>query len=373
MPGTILLCAGGTGGHLFPAEALAHELKRRGWTVFLATDERARRYTARFPVDEVFVVPAATIGGSNPFALIGAMWTIWRGVREATRVINRIRPGAVVGFGGYPTLPPLWAATRRRVPTLIHEQNAVMGRANRALAGQVDVIAGGFLADEGPYADKIVKTGNPVRPAIVEAAAKKYRAPGVGGRFRLLVFGGSQGARFFSDTIPAAVAMLPDDKKARLSITQQAREEDQDRVRQAYDDIGVEAEISPFFTDMPKRIADAHLVISRSGASTVAEIAAIGRPAILVPYPYALDHDQAANAEALARSGGAEVHAQNTLDEAAIAAKLAELMDDPDRLVRMASAARSAGKPDAVHLLADAVEAIASGRNIEKQPAGEDE
>lgn len=363
--GAILLAAGGTGGHLFPAEALAHELIARGWQVHLATDARAGRYAGAFPAAAIHEIPSATIGSKNPLALARAFWTIWRGAREAGRVIGEIRPKAVVGFGGYPTLPPVWAATRRGVPTLIHEQNAVMGRANRALAPRVTAVAGGFLPEgEGAHAGKTVATGNPVRPAVIEAAGAAYAPSGEGEPFRLLVFGGSQGAQFFSQAVPAAVALLPADQRARLVVTQQARPEDEAAVKAAYAGLGVAAEVSPFFTDMARRIAGAHLVVSRSGASTVSEIAAIGRPAILVPYPHALDHDQAANAAALARAGGAEVCAQSALSAEALASRLAGYMSRTRLCADMAAAARSVGKPHAARLLADLTEAIASGRSV---------
>jgi len=241
----------------------------------------------------------------------------------------------------------------------------VMGRANKALASRVDAIAGGFLnpADSRAGA-KIVVTGNPVRPAVLEAANAAYRAPEDGQPFRLLVFGGSQGALFFSEAIPAAIALLPEHQRSRLKLTQQARAEDLPGASKALAAAKVDVEISPFFTDMAQRIADAHLVISRSGASTVSEIAVIGRPALLVPYPYALDHDQAANAAALAAAGGAEVHPQSTLSPQRLAELIGGLIDDPARLATMAAAARSAGRPDATRLLADLTEAIASGQSV---------
>lgn len=366
-----LLAAGGTGGHLFPAEALAHELGRRGWSVHLATDSRAGRFAGGFPAVAVHEVASATIGSRNPLALLRSFWTIWRGAREASVVINRIKPAVVVGFGGYPTLPPMWAATRRGVPSVIHEQNAVMGRANRALAGRVNAIAGGFLpAGSGVNAAKVVVTGNPVRPAVLEAARQPYRKAAAGEPFELLVFGGSQGAQFFSEAIPKAVAALPEDLRSRLRVTQQARPEDEASVRSAYAALGIDADVSPFFADMAARIAKAQLVVSRSGASTVSEIAVIGRPALLVPYPHALDHDQAANAAALAEAGGAELHEQPTLGTERLAGLLAGLIGDPDRLASMAAAARSAGKPDATRLLADLTEAIASGRSASEFSQG---
>ena len=363
--GTILLAAGGTGGHLFPAEALAHELNARGWAVHLATDERAERFAIHFPAAAVHPIQSATMGSKNPVAVLASFWKIWRGVRQASAIIGRIKPDAVVGFGGYPTLPPLYAATRRKVPTLIHEQNAVMGRANRALAGRVDAIAGGFLPeDTSATGTKTVTTGNPVRPPVLEAAKTPYAASTGDQPFKLLVFGGSQGAQFFSDAVPAAVGMLSQAQRKRLEITQQARADDVVRVKEAYAALGVDAQVSPFFTDMAARMAAAHLVVSRSGASTVSEIAVIGRPALLVPYPHALDHDQAANAAALAAAGGGEVHPQSSLSPESIAGLLGGLMDNPERLAAMAAGAKSAGRPDAARLLADLTEAIASKKTV---------
>ena len=362
---TILLSAGGTGGHLFPAEALSHELTARGWAVHLATDERANRYAAEFPATAIHAIASATFGEKNPIALAKSFWRIWQGVRQASALIAQIKPAAVVGFGGYPTLPPLYAATRRSVPTLIHEQNAVMGRANRALARRVTAIAGGFLPQgQGADAEKTVVTGNPVRPAVLEAARTIYRPSGKREPFRLLVFGGSQGALFFSEAMPAVIAGLPDQLRQRLQITQQARPEDQGAVVDAYNRLNVPAEVAPFFGDMAQRIAAAHLVICRSGASTVSEISVIGRPSLLVPYPYALDHDQAANAAALAAAGGAEVHVQSTLTTDRLVELLIGFMNDPAKLTAMAAAAKSAGKPDAARLLADLTEAIASGKSV---------
>lgn len=366
MTKTIMLAAGGTGGHLFPAEALAHELKARGWRVHLATDDRAGRFAGSFPADEIHAIPSATISGRNPIALGKAFWTLWKGSRQAGALIRLVKPQAVIGFGGYPTVPPMWAASQAGVPTMVHEQNAVMGRANRALANRVTAIAGGFLPDTGgKHASKTVLTGNPVRPAVLEAARTLYEPADENGPFRLLVFGGSQGAQFFSQAVPAAIALLEPALKSRLVISQQARTEDEAIARSGYMAAGVDAEIAPFFTNLAERMAQAHFVISRSGASTVSEAAVIGRPALLVPYPHALDHDQAANAEALRRAGGCEVRAQSTLDAASLADLLRKAMSEPGRLEQMAAKAKSTGKPGATQLLADLAEAIAAGKSIE--------
>ena len=362
-----LLAAGGTGGHLFPAEALAHELIARGHRVHLVTDSRAERYAGRFPASEVHVVRSATIGSKNPLKLARSLWTLFQGVREAGALLRRIRPDAVIGFGGYPTIPPLLAASNAGLPTMLHEQNAVMGRANRALASRVKVIAGGFLPEgKGKHAAKTVITGNPVRPEVIAAAAIPYVPSLEGEPFRLVVFGGSQGAQFFSDAIPAAISLLPDPLRARLELTQQARPEDEPYVRARLEEMGVKAEVSPFFTDMAARIGAAHLVISRSGASTVSEIAVIGRSAILVPYPYALDHDQAANAAALMAQGGASVVKQSDLSPQLLSEMIADRMNDPAGLAATATAAQATGKPDAARLLANLAEAIAEGVSIEQ-------
>ncbi len=371
MSGAILLSAGGTGGHLFPAQALAYELEDRGWTIYLATDGRAERFAGKFPAKDIFVIPSATLGSKNPIALLRTLWTIWKGVREASRVIAKIAPKAVVGFGGYPTLPPVYAASRRGVPTVIHEQNAVMGRANKALARLASAVAGGFLKASGQFGAKIVETGNPVRQAVLDVAGTKYDKPDADGDIRLLVFGGSQGARYFSDTVPEAIALLPDTLRSRIELVQQARPEDEERVCERYRQLDVKAEVASFFSDLPERMSRAHLVVSRSGASTVLELSVVGRPAILVPLPHALDDDQGHNAGILVDAGGAVMRRQQEgFDDDALARELTGLLQAPERLAEMAAAAKSVGKPGAVHLLADLVEAIASGQSVEQFKGG---
>lgn len=361
----ILLAAGGTGGHLFPAEALAHALRAEGYAVHLVTDSRAERFAGTFPADEVHVVPSATIGSRNPVTIMRAFWRLWTGYRRARRLIRHLKPRAVVGFGGYPTVPPLMAASGLKIPCMIHEQNAVMGRANKLLAQRVTAIAGGFLPEgSGEFAAKTVVTGNPVRPAVLAAAETAYTPSSDDMPFNLVVFGGSQGAQYFSSAIPEAVALLDASQRRRLRIVQQARPEDVDAVITRYRALNVPAEVSPFFAAMAERIARAHFLICRSGASTVSEIAVIGRPSILVPYPYALDHDQAANAATLAAKGGAKVIPQGRLTSESLAALLHNAMNDPDRMAAMAAAARASGKPDATALLARLTGFIAAGRSV---------
>ncbi|QCI97429.1 undecaprenyldiphospho-muramoylpentapeptide beta-N-acetylglucosaminyltransferase [Agrobacterium larrymoorei] len=365
--GIVLLAAGGTGGHVFPAEALAYELKERGYSVHLVTDSRAERYAGKFPADEIHVVPSATIGSKNPINVAKSLLKLWTGLRSARRLMTKLKPVAVVGFGGYPTVPPLLASTGMGVPSLIHEQNAVMGRANKALAKRVKAIAGGFLPEnKGEYAGKTVTTGNPVRPAVLSASNVAYTPSNAGEPFQLVVFGGSQGAQFFSAAVPAAICLLPNDVRSRLTVTQQARPEDKDSVIESYKKLGVQADVSPFFGDMAERIAGADLVISRSGASTVSELSVIGRPSVLVPYPHALDHDQAANAAALSAAGGASVIKQSELSPKKLSALLNDAMGDPERLDRTAAAAKATGKPDAAQRLADLVEAIAAGESVQQ-------
>lgn len=359
------LCAGGTGGHLFPAEALSAELTTRGWKTYLLTDTRAERFVSGFPVAQTHRIPSATIAGKNPVSLLRSLYLLFKGTLKARSLAQSLKPSVVVGFGGYPSLPPVLGGHLAGIPTLIHEQNAVPGRANRLLSRFVTGIAGGFLDDSvGGYSFKTLTTGNPVRPPVLEAAKIPFAAPSKEQPFELLVFGGSQGAQFFSTAIPAAISLLPVELRNRLIVTQQARNDDLDLAKAAYAALGMDAELAAFFGDMPSRIAKAHFVISRSGASTVSEIAAIGRPALLVPYPHALDHDQAANAAKLAETGGVEVAKQDSLTPQNIAERLAASMLDPAGLTQKAKAAQSAGRPHAAILLADLVEAMAAGTSV---------
>jgi UDP-N-acetylglucosamine--N-acetylmuramyl-(pentapeptide) pyrophosphoryl-undecaprenol N-acetylglucosamine transferase len=352
----VLLCAGGTGGHLFPAESLSVVLEKRGVTVDLATDHRAAHF--KFPARAVHLIPSATMRGRNPVALARTAALLALGTAKAWSAIGRIKPNVVVGFGGYPTVPPLWAATLRGVPTVLHEQNGVMGRANRLLAARVTAIATGFRTllkvDAGVQA-KITFTGNPVRPLVIEASKVPFAAPETNGNIRLLVFGGSQGARVMSEIVPAAIERMDAAVRARLHIVQQARAEDLRTVRAVYARLGVTAECEPFFSDLPIRMAAAHLIVSRSGASTVAELSAIGRPGILVPLPNALDQDQFANAGVLEEAGGAIRIVQRDFTPERLAAEIAALAGDPARLARMAKAAKAAGTLDAAERLADLV------------------
>jgi UDP-N-acetylglucosamine--N-acetylmuramyl-(pentapeptide) pyrophosphoryl-undecaprenol N-acetylglucosamine transferase len=355
----VVLCAGGTGGHLFPAQALAHVLAERGVAVELVTDARALRYGGDFPARAMHTVSAATPRGGSLFSRARAAAMLGVGTVEALRLFWRLKPRAVIGFGGYPTVPPVLAAALLRIPTVLHEANGVMGKANRFLAPRVDAIAAGFpLTTLAPaLAAKTVLTGNPVRPNVLAVAATPY--PDFAGRLRLLVTGGSQGARVMSEVTPAAVAALPEETRARIEIVHQARKEDVARVAAAYERAGVACEVSSFFADLPARMAAAHLVIARSGASTVSELAVIGRPSILVPLPHALDQDQAANAAVLAQVRAAEVVRQENFTPGFLSERLAAFIHDPAPLVAAAQAARGVATPDAAERLADLVLRVA--------------
>lgn len=362
MGGIALLAAGGTGGHLFPAQALALELKRRGWRIHLATDHRAESYGQDFPAEETHLIASATLTRA-PLAFAKGAARLGVGILQAWWLMGRLKPNVVIGFGGYPTLPPMLAAARRGVPTVIHEQNAVIGRANGFLARQVTAIATsqGQVRGTETVRGKITQTGNPVRPNVLAAAHTPYPAPTADGPFCLVVFGGSQGARFMSDLVPPAVALLPEALRRRLKVVQQCRPEDMARVEDAYRDIGVGACLAPFFHDLPQRIAHSCLVVCRSGASTTAELTVIGRPAIMVPLPGALDQDQTANAMVVAAAGGGWMVEQKDMTPARLAADLAALMNDPARLAAAAAAAQACGRPDAVQRLADVVERVTAG------------
>jgi len=349
-PGPIILAAGGTGGHVFPAEALARALLARGREVVIITDRRGQGFGQknlgeRLPGVPVLRIRAGRFDGGIGAKLLGA-GELLIGIAEALRHLRKLRPAAVVGFGGYPSVPAVLAGALLRLPTLIHEQNAVLGRANRLLAPFVGKIAVGFPG-------KGVHTGNPVRPEIAALRAQPYRAPEAKDRFELLILGGSQGARIFSDVVPEALTLLPDSLKTRLRVAQQARPEDLERVRAAYAASGIEAELAPFFADVPVRLARAHLVIARAGASTVAELTVAGRPSILVPYPFATDDHQTANAGALAKAGAALLVAQPEFTAAALAERLEGFT--PSRLGEIAESARAFGMPDAAERLSDLV------------------
>jgi UDP-N-acetylglucosamine--N-acetylmuramyl-(pentapeptide) pyrophosphoryl-undecaprenol N-acetylglucosamine transferase len=357
----ILLAAGGTGGHLFPAEALGVELIRRGLRVRLVTDARALRYSGLFSNYMIDVVPSETVRGRSPFALARTGIVLAAGTVAAVRLMRRLKPKAVVGFGGYPTLPPLIAARLCGIPGLIHDANAVLGRANRFLSRHVDAIATslpGVLDRDPALAGKATTVGTPMRPQILAAAAVAYQPP-MTGPFRLLVVGGSQGARVMSDIVPGAIERLEPSLWNRLVLTQQVREEDMARVRAVYARLKIKAELAPFFTDLPARLAANHLVVSRSGAGTVAELAAIGRPSILVPLPGAIDQDQFANAGVLSQANGGLRIAQTDFTPDRLASEISALAAEPARLAAMAESARAVGRLDAAERLADLVVKVA--------------
>ena len=350
----ILLAAGGTGGHLFPAAALAAALAKRGAEVELATDTRALKFGADFPARAIHAIPSATTTEAGALAKARASVILGAGLAAAVLKLGRIRPRAVVGFGGYPTVPPLIAAWLLRIPSVLHEQNAVMGRANRFLSPRVNLVACGFPGLKGVDPAKARVTGNPVRPSVIAAAEIPYPEPIVR-RLNLLVTGGSQGARVMADVVPAAIALLNPDERQWIRLTQQARGEDSARVAGACARMNFPVEIAEFFPDLPARMAAAHLVIGRAGASTVSELAVIGRASVLVPFPHALDQDQAANAAALAKYGGAIVVPQNEFTPEHLAAILRDALAAPAKLEAAARAAKSVGVPDAAERLADLV------------------
>jgi UDP-N-acetylglucosamine--N-acetylmuramyl-(pentapeptide) pyrophosphoryl-undecaprenol N-acetylglucosamine transferase len=353
----LIIAAGGTGGHMFPAQALAQEALRRGWRVTLSTDARGARYAGGFPPEVARrETRAATFARGGIVAKLAAPALIAAGVAQTAAWFVRDRPSVVAGFGGYPSLPALAAALLTGVPRLIHEQNGVLGRVNRRFAGRVSAVAcGAWPVTNAPASAHLVRIGNPVRDTALTAAKTPYAPPG-DGTLNLLVFGGSQGASVFARVLPQAAALLPEDLRARLSITQQTRDAEIAEVTQAYAALGLKAEIAPFFADMPDRIAAAQLVVARAGASTIAELTAIGRPSILVPYPSAMDDHQSANAAPLAEGGAAVVASESgpdPLTAASLSVQLREILTDPTRAAAMAGAARALGRPEAASDLAD--------------------
>jgi UDP-N-acetylglucosamine--N-acetylmuramyl-(pentapeptide) pyrophosphoryl-undecaprenol N-acetylglucosamine transferase len=358
---TIVIAAGGTGGHLFPAEALAAELLARGERLALMTDARSSAFdSTAFASMERFVLRGSGLSGRGPLRAAGGALGLAAGTVQARGILARLRASAVVGFGGYPSVPPVLAALsmRRseRPATVLHEQNGVLGRANRLLAPRASALALS-LADtiSVPSSARVEVVGNPVRPALAALAGGGYPHSESGNALRILVLGGSLGARIFADVVPGAVLALPEELRARLLVAQQCRPEDIARVREAYAAAGVPAQLSPFFPDVAGRLATAHLVLARAGASTVAELACAGRPAVLVPLPHAIDDHQSANARTLAAAGAAWVMRQAKFTPALLAARLSALLSDPDALDAAAAAAASLAQPEAARRLADLV------------------
>ena len=359
----IVLAAGGTGGHIFPAEALARELVTRGRAVALITDRRGQSFGDRVSGVATHRVSAGRFDAGLLGKAIGIA-ELLLGIAQAGIKLRALAPAAVVGFGGYPSVPTVIAAGRLGVPTVIHEQNALLGRANRLLAARVRRIALSFAETsrlKPAEQAKAIATGNPVRPAIAALRGQPYVVPGAEGTIEILVLGGSQGARIFSEVVPEAIAKLPEALRRRLKLSQQARPEDIDGVRRRYAG-GVDAELKSFFDDVPARLARAQLVIARAGASTIAELSIIGRPAILVPYPHAADDHQTANARAFAASGAGWTLAQPEFTAARLAQFMEEILTAPQRLAAAASAAHGFGRHDAAARLADLALA-ASGVN----------
>lgn len=370
MSALVLLAAGGTGGHVFPAEALAAELESRGRLLALVTDPRGGSYGGTLGDVETHRIRAGGIAGKGVVARMKSVAELAFGLLQARRLMRQLKPAVAVGFGGYASVPTMLAASMAGVPSAIHEQNAILGRANRMLAGRVDRIATSFEETRGVAdsdRDKCVRTGMPVRAAVAEVRDTPYPALDDSGEVQLLVTGGSQGARVLSDVVPAAMARLDPALRRRLRITQQCRSEDLERVRAAYAEAGVEAHLAKFLDDLPARLAAAHLVIARAGASTVAELTTVGRPAILVPYPHAIDDHQMLNAHAIDEAGGGWLMQEDSFDAERLAKRLESLLGLPEILRTAAASSRDVGRPNAAARLADMVDGLLAGAKGERR------
>lgn len=350
----LLIAAGGTGGHMFPAQALAEAMLGEGWRVTLSTDKRGASHSQGFPAEvSRRVVSSATFARGGMLAKLAAAPRIIAGIWAARSALARDRPTVVAGFGGYPAIPAMSAAWLLGLPRLVHEQNAVLGRVNRVFATRVHKVACSLWPTDLPASAKAVHTGNPVRSAIRDRAGAAY--PALDGRLSVLVIGGSQGASILSRVVPNALAKLPEDLQSRLSVSHQARAADSEEVLATYATAGIEHDVKPFFDDVPERLVQAHLVISRAGASSVADITAIGRPAIFVPLAIAIRDEQTANAAPVVAAGGAIAIQEPEFTEGRLAADIAAILSDPPRAHAMADAARSLGRPDAADRLKEVV------------------
>ena len=355
-----VLAAGGTGGHMMPAHALAAELLARGHHVALVTDERGARIPGLFEDVPVHILPAGRITG-NPLSWPGGLRSIWSGRRMALRLYDAFEPAAVIGFGGYPAFPALSAAHSAGIPTAVHEQNAVLGRVNRLVANRVQAIATAYPDIKRIAARNLVKVhlvGNPVREDVLALRERPYPLLDAEGVFRVLVIGGSQGATILSDVVPDGLAMLPEALRRRLQVTQQCRVEDIDAVRARYQKLGIPADLATYMTDIPERLAWTHLVIGRAGASTIAELTAAGRPAILIPLPSATDDHQTENVREMVAAGGARAIRQDRFTPVELAKQMQKLGLDPQGLTNAARAAHNCGRPRATADLADLVESL---------------
>ncbi|HZG09993.1 MAG TPA: undecaprenyldiphospho-muramoylpentapeptide beta-N-acetylglucosaminyltransferase [Allosphingosinicella sp.] len=363
-----VLAAGGTGGHMIPAHALAEELMRRGHRVALVTDDRGARIPGLFEGVQVHILPAGRLAG-GPVGWLKALRQIFLGRAMALRLYETFRPAAVIGFGGYPALPALMAAQRDRIPTLVHEQNAVLGRVNRLMAGKVDAIATAYEQVDrlaSSQQGKVHLVGNPVRDEVLALRDQPYPELGEDGVFRVLVTGGSQGATILSRIVPEGLGMLPEHFRRRLQVTQQCRAEDIEEVRARYAALGIPADLATYIQDMPDKLAWSHLVIARAGASTIAELTAAGRPAILIPLPSATDDHQTANARGMVKAGGARMVSQRAFTPVELAKQMQKLGLEPAALANAAARARAVGRPNAAADLADLMER--TGRDLGADP-----
>lgn len=355
-----VLAAGGTGGHLIPAFALAAELHQRGHHVALITDERGAAIPGKPDYLPAHVLPAGRFG-KNPLGWMAGLRAVLEGRSMALRLFESFQPSAIIGFGGYPALPALLAATAAKIPSIVHEQNAVLGRVNRLMAGQVDAIATSYESVDRlkpKHADKVHLVGNPVRAEVLALREQDFPAFTEESLLRILVTGGSQGARVLSEVVPDGLAMLPPALRQRLQVTQQCRAEDLEAVRRRYAEHDIPAELGTYFEDMHERLADAHLFIGRAGASTIAELTAVGRPAILVPLPIATDDHQAANTREMVKAGGARMIRQEAFHPKELAKQIQAMAMNPGSLANAAHCAFNCGRPDAAKALADLVESM---------------
>lgn len=361
----LVIAAGGTGGHMFPAQSLAEEMLARGWRVKLSTDARGARYTQGFPhTVEIDQISSATFARGGIAAKALAPFRILGGVCAAVLGMVRDRPDVVVGFGGYPSIPALSAAWLLRRPRMIHEQNGILGKVNKLFAKRVDAMACGTWPTDLPEGVEGHHTGNPVRAAILERAQASYIPPG-DYPMSILVMGGSQGARILSDVVPPAIAGLPMNVLENIRVSHQARGEDHERVAKYYEEHNIDADVQPFFQDVPRRMSEAQLVISRAGASSIADLTVIGRPAILVPYALATGDHQSANARGMAEAGAAIVVPESHLHVEPLTAAIHDILNQPETARQMSAAALGLGKPDAARELAAMVESLADGQRLQ--------
>ena len=357
----LLIAAGGTGGHMFPAQALAWEFQELGWNVVLVTDKRGEKFSKTFPPKSIkFIQSSATLSFKNPLRMPKALCLILVSILQASWVFIKIRPKVVIGFGGYPSFASILIAKVFKIKSIIHEQNAVLGRVNKFFSKSVTAVACSFWPTQAPSGTTMYFTGNPIRNTVVDKGPSIFNLP-LTGPLNLVVIGGSQGAKIFSRLLPEAVETLPVKLRNRLRITHQARLPDCRELRHSYEKLGVKATVEDFFQNVERIFSSAHLIVARAGASTIAEVLFLGRPLLLVPIPFSLGDHQKRNAQRISDMGAAICLEQKGLTGKRLAREIRYILTSRRLAHDLANTAAKKATPQAIKNLKDLIISVSEG------------